>query len=178
MQRTPQQIIADPGVSEADLVDAIAQLGAVTEPASFWARLANDSHRSPTQRRLYIFQLFHRHVRPGMSLSQLALILDKPAWLTREVLEMIEDLGGTIPVRLTDDNTVFVLRVSPECETSPIWAVYVSVTGKHSANELYALLHGNAVDARVAQARILQIGFSPPVHQSAPTTRLSGPEPR
>jgi len=171
VERTPLQIIADPAVSEEELIDAVGRLGAVTEPSSFWADLANRADRSPNQRRLYVLQLFRRHVSAGMSLSELAQILNKPAWLSDETFEVVEDLGGTIPVRLTEDNTVFVLRLIPDRETSEIWAIYVSVTGKHSTGQLYTALRGDAVDASIARERILEVGFSPLTQQTTPAHR-------
>lgn len=171
MVEHPQQIISDPNKSEAELIDAIARLGPVTEPPGFWAGLANSDEHSAVQRRHYVFQLFHRHVAPGMRLSRLAELLDEPQWLNRADIEVIEDLGGTIPVRMTADDTVFKLRVAPGRELPDVWAIYLRVAGKITGDQLYALLREKAGDEATALAEILEIGFSPPASQSALMTQ-------
>jgi hypothetical protein len=160
------KIISDPGVGEAELIDAIGRLGPVTEPAGFWAALANSDNHSLIQRRHYVLQLFRRHIRPGMRLSTLALMLDDPQWLNPEDLEVIEDLGGSIPVQMTAGDTVFKLRVMPNRGLPDVWAVYFRVAGKITRDQLYTLLHEHVGDEAIALAEILQIGFSPPTVQS------------
>jgi hypothetical protein len=156
------QTISDPGRSEAELMDAIARLGAVTEPPAFWIALANSAAHSAIQRRHYVLQLLRRHVAPGMTLSQLAQLLDEPVWLHREDIEVIEDLGGTIPVRMRDGDTVFRLRVAPGPALPDFRDVYIRVAGKVGADQLYALLRDKAGDQATGLAGILEIGFSPP----------------
>lgn len=166
-----RQLVSDPSRNEAELVDAIARLGQATEPSGFWAGLANSDEHGAIQRRHYVFQLFHRHVTPGMRLSRLAELLDAPRWLDRGDIEVIEDLGGTVPVRMTADDTVFKLRIAPGRELPDTWAIYLRVAGKITGDELYALLREQAGDEATALAEILEIGFSPPTVQSVPKTR-------
>lgn len=155
------QMISDPGRSEAELVHAIARLGPVTEPPVFWSALANSAAHSAIQRRHYVFQLLRRHVAPGITLSQLGQLLDGPTWLHRADIEVIEDLGGTIPVRMTDSDSVFRLRVAPGPGLPDFRDVYFRVTGKVGADQLYALLRDKAGDQATGLAEILELGFSP-----------------
>jgi hypothetical protein len=155
------RVISDPGRSESELIDAIARLGQVTEPPPFWSALANSAAHSAIQRRHYVFQLLRRHVAPGMTLSQLAQLLDGPTWLHRADIEVIEDLGGTIPVRMTDSDTVFRLRVTPGSGLPDFRDAYFRVAGKIGADQLFALLRDKAGDQATGLAEILEIGFSP-----------------
>jgi hypothetical protein len=160
------RLISNPGASEAELTDALGRLGPVTEPPGFWTRLAGSDEHSPGQRRHYVFQLLRRHLAPGMRLSALARLLDDPPWLNRGDIAVIEDLAGAIPVRMTDEDTVFRLRVAPGGDAPDIWAIYLRVAGKVTSDQLYALLRGGAADETTAQAEILEIGFSPPAPPS------------
>jgi hypothetical protein len=83
-------------------------------------------------------------------------------WLHREDIEVIEDLGGTIPVRMRDGDTVFRLRVAPGPALPDFRDVYIRVAGKVGADQLYALLRDKAGDQATGLAGILEIGFSPP----------------
>src|SRR6266576_23758 len=67
-----------PGRNEETAMYRPGQMG---EPAAFWAKLANNTSVEPSCRRVCVLELFRRHVRPGMSLGQVADLLDNPTWL-------------------------------------------------------------------------------------------------
>lgn len=164
MSSSPIEVIADKRRDEGELVEAIQNLGPVNEPPGFWTDIAEDESYGRLHRRHAVFQLFHRHVAPGMTLSQLALILRRPSWLTDEQITAVEDLGGHIPVGLTFDNTVLVLDVLPGPAPKPDrWLIYLSVRGQVAPEDFQRLLRGGAVDQAVSEAAILEVGFSPPV---------------
>ena len=165
-------MIADKHCSEAQLVNAIRNLGSVNESPKFWTDIAEDDSYSRLHRRHSIFQLFYRHVVPGMSLSQLAFILQRPSWLTEKEITIVEDLGGHIPVSLSLGNTVLVFNVIPDSNPNSDrwhpdrWQIYMSVTGQIHPNGFYRLLGGGAVNQATSEATILEVGFSPPALDS------------
>lgn len=163
MGKQPLSIIADKDAKEAELVQAIRKLGPVSEPASFWADIANNQEYSSAQRRHCVFQLFKRHVKPGMTLSELAQTLDNPTWLEDDDVTVLLDLAGHIPVKWTADNTVVVLSVFPNVPDGRLahWAIYVSISGHIDQEEFINVIRGRQVAQRIKDAKILQLGFVP-----------------
>jgi len=51
------------------------------ERPGLWSALANNPSVGVQCRRYCVEHLFRRHVRPGMKVSELARLLDKPTWL-------------------------------------------------------------------------------------------------
>lgn len=170
MGSSPTDVIADKHCSENQLVNAIQNLGPVNESPKFWTDIVEDESYSRLHRRHSIFQLFYRHVVPGMTLSLLALILQRPAWLTQKEITIVEDLGGHIPVSLSFDNTVLVFNIIPNpASSSDRWHIYLSVKGQIDPHDFFRLLSGSAVNQAISEATILEVGFSPPVLDSMPT---------
>jgi len=78
----PFVILANRSTTEQALDRAIAQLDLPPkEPARFWSQIANDADYPRFQRQRAVIQLFRRHVRVGMRVSQLAQLLDHSTWL-------------------------------------------------------------------------------------------------
>jgi len=157
--------IADKHSSEKKLIDAIRNLGPVKEPADFWIKISNDNSYSKFHRRHCIFQLFYRHIQPGMSLSSLATIFNKPHCLHENDIYVIEDLGGHIPVSISAGDTILVINVLPENDTD-YFQVYFKVSGEMSAKDFYQLLNGQLVNPLVKQSKIIEMGFNPVVIDS------------
>ncbi len=165
--KSPIEMINDKHCDEEQLVRAIENLGVVNEAPEFWTNIVENKAYRKNHRRHSVYQFFYRHVKPGMTLSQLAQILGSPTWLANEDISIVEDLGGYIPVKVTFDNTVLVLDILPDPDpVSEHWYVYVSVTGHVDPKNFYQLLQGGAVDQATSEATILEIGFSPPVIDS------------
>lgn len=158
-------IISDPESATETLLQEIQQLGPVTEPARFWADIANNDAYRSEHRRLAVFQLFKRHVSAGLNLAELANILDGATWLAGDDLSQATSLAGEIPVEFTLEDTIFVLRIFPELvdDLYGPWAIYLSVSGKVAPEEFLNLLHGQEVSEEVSQAVLLEIAFSPDV---------------
>jgi hypothetical protein len=116
----------------------------------------------PDSRRRQVVELFREHVRPGMTLAELARVLDEPEWLRDEDLSVVDVLGGKIPVRWTHEDTVLVLGVLPGLPDDPGWSIYLRVAGRVALADVLALLHGREAPAEVARAEIREIGFEPP----------------
>ena len=121
---------------------------------------------------------FRRWVSPGMRLSDLARLLDKPHWLKYAFAKRIpEEPGpedeGTIrsivmlgngrppPVRVTSEDTVFVLVVFSE---PGVYGdlIYLRVSGKHDTMSFLKLLAGET-RGTACDTTILEVGFEPDV---------------
>ena len=160
----PLHVIADEHSGEDQRRDAMLSLGPAAESPDFWSRIANDASFSRLHRRRSIFQLFLRHVRPGQTLAAVADILRKPSWLEAQHVSALEDVGGNVPVRMSFDNTVLVLDVLPEpTPNSDRWQVFLSVTGAVDPEDFFRLVSGGPASEATKSARVVEIGFSPPV---------------
>jgi hypothetical protein len=156
-------IIRDPETDTELFLQEIRQLDAVTEPAHFWAAIANSAAYSSEGRRQAVFQLFQRHVSPGITLAELARSLNNPRWLAGEDLSVVTNLAGELPVEFTLDDTIFVLRVFPELmdDLYGPWSIYLRVGGKVEPKAFLDLLRGEDVSDEVRQAELLELAFSP-----------------
>lgn len=156
--------IADPKISQDALIQALRQLGPATEPASFWTKIANRADYGPDQRRRAVFELFKRHVSPGLTLGELSDLLDHPAWLDDAHVSVVDRLGGKIPVTWTPQDTIFVLAVFPNLPDGRYahWAIYLKVSGKVDRESFIRAIRGIAVPDAVRTARLLEFGLSPP----------------
>jgi hypothetical protein len=153
--------IANPDSSDEQISHALTELGPAQEPSGFWTTIANDGRYRTTHRRLAVIQIFTRHVKPGMSLAEIAKVLATPLWLGDEDVAMIEDLGGHLPVALTPTNTVFAIRVFPEpAAVTGLSVVFLSVAGHVSRSDFLRLLRGQPASRAVGDAMLLECGFS------------------
>jgi len=155
-------VIANPNTDKETLMRAIQQVGAVSEAASFWSDIAY----SEDHRRRAVFQLFLRHVSPGMTgaamtLAELARILANPSWLADEEIRVVTFLAGKIPVEARFEDTIFLLRLFPDLPDGRwlYWAIYLSVSGKVKAESLSQVLRGDKVAA--GDAKLVEFGLSP-----------------
>lgn len=166
MAPSPLEIIAASQSTEDQLRSAIQNLGPPKEPPEFWSHIASDESYTRLHRRYSIFQLFRRHILPGMTLAELAGVVGKHAWLSVSDVAILEDLGGHIPVKLSSGRTVLVFDILPDRTTiSDRWQVYIGVAGSVSLEDLRGLLFEATAPESVRNARILEIGFSPPLGQ-------------
>lgn len=153
--------------SENDLINAIKNLGAVTESPGFWTSIAENNAYKIFHRRHCIFQLFYRHVYVGMALHTLAVVLQKSKWLTKNNIRRVEDIGGHIPVKLSFNNTVVVLSIllTPGFDN---WEIYLSIAGTLDEQQIFELINDNA-DNAIKDFEILETGFTPQVLNSLKT---------
>lgn len=156
--------IADPTISQEALIKALRQLGPATEPASFWTKIANSTEYSPDQRRRAVFELFERHVRPGITVGQLADLLDQPTWLDDADVSVVDRLGGKIPVAWNPQDTIFVIAVFPGLPDGRYahWAIYLRVSGKVDRESFVRAIQGEATSDAVRGAKVIEYGLSPP----------------
>lgn len=136
--------IADPKTNDHD-ISKLANEVRGTKPsrpeAVVWAQIANSDQFSPARRRLAVFQLFDRNAALGMTVRDLAAVLAKPCWLTRDHVIEVTALGGAIGIDIVPGESVFVVLPNlPENDRS---AVYLRVEDSPFADELYRALQGN-----------------------------------
>ena len=164
---TSREAISDPNTSEEELVHELQALGSVSEEPGFWTRLANEPGFPSRHRQHFAFQLLHRHATPGRRLEELLTLVRALDWVSLEDIEIVGDLGGSIPVSVGDEETVIVIRLVPE-PGHEIWAVYLRLAARIEAYELRRLVEERKVSSEVGSAVLLEIGFSPPVIDSTP----------
>ncbi len=155
--------IADPKINKKALMQAIKDLGPVTEPSQFWANIANCDKYNKNHRRYAVFQLFKRHVSSGLTLFELARILDNPRWLADDDITIVTGLAGKIPIKWTFEDTVFVIAVFPELTDNGYdrWAIYLRVSGKITRESLIRVLRGEIISENMRNARIPEFALIP-----------------
>ncbi len=163
MTASPLDVIANPRIEGAELTTAIRNLPRGAEAPSFWSQIANSDRYSADHRRRAVFALFARHISPGLSLGELAGLLDNPTWVRDEDITAITRLGGKLPVRWSVNDTVFLFNVFPNVPDGiyQSWAIYLKVAGKVDRDVFVALIRGRPSDS-AGQAKILEIGYAPP----------------
>ena len=67
------------------------------EPPQVWAALADCPALAKTTRRDCVLELFRRHVRSGMQLSEVGRLLDHPNWLKDEGIHYFDIIAGQVP---------------------------------------------------------------------------------
>jgi hypothetical protein len=101
------------------------------EPPQFWSTQANRCCVSEAYRRYCVKQLFTRHVHCGMTVSQLARLLDHPTWLSEQEVRNRSRNGtfeGWLPVEWNGNETVFTLDAASDAEGRPE-GVYLRLSG-------------------------------------------------
>lgn len=155
----PYPQIAQSGITDAELDKALKKLEMPPlEPARYWIMIANNPRNSDYHRRRAIFEFFKRHVREGVRLTILIKQLDHPAWIHAWDIDIIEKLGGHIPVQFHEEDTVVVLRIFAEQQQNTS-AIYLRIGGKHGVESLRRLFLGEDRNS-LSEAIIKEIGYS------------------
>ena len=132
----------------------------VMESPYFWSEIANDNTRPVEERRVCIFELWERHVRVGMSLKEIATLLNRPAWISATNVIPVAWISGHIPVDApTPDSPVFEVNILPGFPNVGFCSVYLKLSGHVSADELGNALRGENVSARIGGITLKQIGY-------------------
>jgi hypothetical protein len=153
-------VIADRHSDPKAVEMAFQHLGRVSEPSSFWTRIANDDSYPIKQRRSCIMQLFRRHIRAGLSLGELAQRLYKPDWLSTSSFSRLHSFTGEIPVRTDDADTIFQLTILPPAKAGLHTSqVFIRISGHITKEQLAKLLNGESVGEDVKTAKIREVGF-------------------
>jgi hypothetical protein len=150
--------IADPDVGEGQLAAALEQLPAGSEPASFWLDIANDPRYAARHRRRALLELFRRHVPRGTTLAELGALLAGADWLRDEDVDVVDAAAGKLPVSVTLDDTVFVVRLLPD-DDEPA-AVYLRIAGHVTRDDFIAAIRGREIAQPAASAAVVELGWS------------------
>ena len=140
------------------LASALKDLPRTPESAVMLASIANDPIYPVYHRRLCVLQLFRQYVSSGMTLGRVAEMLDNPLWLSEDNVHEIKAAIGKIPVRFTDEDSVFSLVVFPEAERNTS-AVYIRVKGKLSKERLVEFLRKKDPQQKMGKTILLEIGI-------------------
>ena len=153
--------VMDPHASARAVATAARRLAGV--PASTWTRITVDPAFSLVHRRLCVFELVRRQVRPGMTAAQVAASLDRPAWLRDEDVRELGDVGGRpVPVSPQAGDTVTVIDVLPDPDPcAGRWAIYLRWHGPVERGALAALLRDPATPSPAAGAVLAEVGLLP-----------------
>jgi hypothetical protein len=144
--------ISRPRATDKDLSLEISQLGAVTESPDFWVKIANDAKFSDLHRSRCVMQLFKRHVKPDMTLGEVAKLLSGAKWLhgNEHIVHFIV-LGGFVPVEWPSEGSLFSIGLNQQ---DPDLVVYLSFYGKCEPFELADCLRGEQLNANIRDLRI------------------------
>lgn len=130
------------------------------ERPEYWRKLAEDTNLPRAERRKNVFLLFQRHVKVGMTLSELAMVLGKPKWLLEKDIYLYSSLGGSLPVKFNFDDSVFRLRVlfdEGDINRGDHFEIYLRCSGLFSKEDFYKAILGE----RIPQwdPKILEMAF-------------------
>jgi len=169
--------IANRNISYKELVKAVEKLDSATEPTKFWkvverlgsikespkfwSDIANSTEYTEFHRRVAVAELFKRHIRPGMKLSELAEVLDSPTWMENSNISTVESIYGHFPLLGLSPGTVFAVHLFPRLPGLG-WFIYLRISGEIGRDDFLKVLRGHDVEQRVREAKILEFGLTTP----------------
>lgn len=166
--------IQDPAVDPPALARALAGLGEVDEPATFWQVIIADAGYPAPHRAAAVCYLLARHGWPGMTLADLSDLLQAAHWLAEEDVVAIPWLMGELPVRWSDDDSYFAVGPfgGQMPEGSERTTIYLRIRGRVDAQTLRAGLSADSGADGAGQHAVIEIGFAGP---AVPGPVRSGP---
>lgn len=155
----PLEQIANRAIAPSALQSAMARLGSVTEPPSFWLDILNDETYSAAHRARALCQLFRRHVRLPVNVVELAAFLRHPAWINARTVRAVKHLKGEIPVEWNPGETVLALRIeAPRTEAVPV--LYLRLSASVEAEAFVGTMRTSPAGPADAGTRILEAACS------------------
>ena len=82
-----------------------------------------------------IFELFDKHLAPGVTSTAAQVVFTDRTWLAASVDERVQVLGGWIPVELNQNDATFVIRclATPRADLGGLkwsdWVIYGRIAG-------------------------------------------------
>jgi hypothetical protein len=148
-------VLTNKAASDEDLLRAISRLGKVTEPASFWTKIADDPSYSLLHRTRAILALFRRHCGDKTTCHELRNTIAPAQWMRESLIQKFDEPYAGLPPfsPLGGDTTVFRIRVL--CGPG----VCVELQGKVDIHVFSSLLRGDSV-ASSEDPGILQYGIA------------------
>jgi hypothetical protein len=161
------RVIADKTSSMAAIKMAFQSLAGTTEVPKYWTRIANSDAFSKGHRRLAVFALFRRHVQPGMSLADVARILDGGTWLKDARIALAVQVSGPVPKlgRSSDTDKAAITVLPGSTASREAWIRDWSVCLRYSSDP-------DREQSGAASVRRALMGIMPESGRSSP--RLVG----
>jgi hypothetical protein len=122
--------------------------------------------RLETRRRAEaIYRLHEEHIKSGITLRQLATVLDRPTWFNkRDVIKMII-LIGYIPIEWMPSDTLFCVLVFPDPATgqptSESFRIWISVSGQMDKQDFLSIILDNEKSI-YENRKVNAVAVSPP----------------
>ncbi len=159
-------IISNPNSSKTLLLKALKEFDqASDEPSTFWVDISNNNAYNDDHRRRAIFMLFKRHISNDITLYELSTHLKKPDWVKIENLQIVQTVGGGLPVNFNFDDTIIVVQIFPSLSDGrwENWAIYLRIEGKISLENFYKIISGSGRKGKseLNGRRLLEFGLSP-----------------
>lgn len=145
--------ITNIAASDDVLLQSISRLGRVTEPASFWAQIADDSSYSIQHRTRAVFALFRRHGEWCGDARSLGACLRPAKWLDQSSVERITYVFGWLPVEVRPGESVYQISVF----RGP--SVFIRLQGDVDLETLTAFLRGRDTRALKTNPTILECAY-------------------
>ena len=94
------------------------------------------SASSPDEKAKAIFTLFAQHIRPGSTAEQVHSVVMDTNWMASAYVYGVGALGGSVPVELTPDDSVFILLLFRESRPANPWHICFRLSGKGSSGSI------------------------------------------
>jgi hypothetical protein len=115
---------------------------AVTEPPALLSALANCSAVPAAAREWCIMRLVNGYARPGMTLEQLACLLDRPTWFEKRGLNYGRmSVAGWIPVGVRPGQTTLAVGVTV-CSEGGRGQLWLRIAGPVDSEAVFRILRG------------------------------------
>lgn len=129
------------------------------ETAVLLARIANDPTYPDYHRCLCAVELCHRFVTNGMTLKEIARVLDHPLWLEQENIHLIKLVTGLCPIKVTAEDSSFSIVVLPEPNRNASGA-YLRIQGQLMEGELFQILKYGKAENEIGKRVLREIAIS------------------
>ncbi len=146
-----------------EVLSAMKTLPSDFGDTQFWAAIANDDSYPVYHRSACIRRLLGSYVHAGMSVKEVARILDSPTWLKKDTTYKITSVDGFIPVDFDFNNSIFQFLVFADNPQDTV-DFYLKVDGDVISTDalLYVLRtgHGFGDVEDLENRNLLQMAFS------------------
>jgi hypothetical protein len=107
-------------------------------------RTANDWRAPVVTRRNCIVEVVKKHIHPGMTLFDLARLLNHPTWLRDgDVCHWNNACGSFwIPVNITAEDSTFSIGLLPDEASPPAPAIFLRVSERITRAEFLSIVRG------------------------------------
>lgn len=163
--KNAQQLLLGKDATIEQLKSAAAMLNNTVSPPIFWSRIANDPSYPIYHRRICAGELLQRYVHAGMSLGEIAEILNAPTWLAKGDIHAILILGmsGSIPIQFGINNSGdFSITILPDKEKKDNdWlTMWIRVEGDVDEDQLYDLFLTPDSSREIGKKKLLEVAFT------------------